>query len=282
MFMNMKRWLAIAIIPVLAFSLAACGTDDAAKNSSVDAIKKRGKLVAGVKYDTNLFGFKDPADGQVKGFEIDLMKELAKRMLGDEKKLELKEVTSKTRIPLLNNGDVDILAATMTISEERKKEIDFSHVYFMAGQSLLVKKESGINGVKDLKGKVVMGAKGSTSVQNIKNLEPDIKIKEYENYADAFTALKNGKGDALTTDDSILMGMEQQAPGQVKLVGGHFTQEPYGFGLAKGNKELTDYVNKFLEDIQKDGTYDKLYKKWFKKDPPKNIPKDAVNKVLKK
>ncbi|SDX53212.1 amino acid ABC transporter substrate-binding protein, PAAT family [Marininema mesophilum] len=277
-----KKWLSILLVIMLAFTLTACGDNEAAKNSSLDAVKKRGKLVAGVRYDVNLFGFKDPSDGKVKGFEIDMMKELAKRLLGSEKKLELKEVTSKTRIPLLENGDVDIVASTMTITEERKQQLNFSHVYFMAGQSLLVKKSSNIKGIKDLRGKVVMTAKGATSGLVLKKLDPSIKLKEYENYADSFTALKSGKGDAVTTDDSILMGMQSQAPKEFKIVGGYFTQEPYGLGLAKGNKEMTTYVNKFLKDIKKDGTYKKLYIKWFKKSPPKDIPEEAVQKVLKK
>ncbi|GGE19774.1 ABC transporter glutamine-binding protein GlnH [Marinithermofilum abyssi] len=275
------KWLIWLFVLGLVFSTTACGTNEAAKNNSLDAIKKRGKLVAGIRYDVYLFGYKDPSDGQVKGFEIDLMKELAKRMLGSEKKLELKEVTSKTRIPMLNNGDVDLVAATMTITEERKKQLDFSHVYYLAGQSLLVRKDSDIQGAKDLNGKVVMTAKGATSGQVIRDIVPGVQLKEYENYADAFTALKSGKGDAVTTDDSILLGMEQQAPDQVRLVDEQITQEPYGLGMAKGNKSLVKYVNQFLKEIQEDGTYDKLYKKWFKKDPPKDIPEEAVQKVLK-
>jgi aspartate/glutamate/glutamine transport system substrate-binding protein len=277
-----QKWLIWLFVLGLVFSTTACGTNEAAKSNSLEAIKKRGKLVAGIRYDVYLFGYKDPSDGQVKGFEIDLMKELAKRMLGSEKKLELKEVTSKTRIPMLNNGDVDLVAATMTITEERKKQLDFSHVYYLAGQSLLVRKDSDIQGVKDLNGKVVMTAKGATSGQVIRDLVPGVQLKEYENYADAFTALKSGKGDAVTTDDSILLGMEQQAPDQVRLVDEQITQEPYGLGMAKGNKSLVKYVNQFLKEIQEDGTYDKLYKKWFKKAPPKDIPEEAVQKVLKK
>jgi aspartate/glutamate/glutamine transport system substrate-binding protein len=277
-----QKWLIWLFVLGLVFSTTACGTNEAAKSNSLEAIKKRGKLVAGIRYDVYLFGYKDPSDGQVKGFEIDLMKELAKRMLGSEKKLELKEVTSKTRIPMLNNGDVDLVAATMTITEERKKQLDFSHVYYLAGQSLLVRKDSDIQGVKDLNGKVVMTAKGATSGQVIRDLVPGVQLKEYENYADAFTALKSGKGDAVTTDDSILLGMEQQAPDQVRLVNEQITQEPYGLGMAKGNKSLVKYVNQFLKEIQEDGTYDKLYKKWFKKAPPKDIPEEAVQKVLKK
>jgi len=274
-----KRWLTLCLSVVLAFSLTACGDGSSADDSSLAAIKKRGKLVVGVKYDTNLFGYKDPADGQVKGFEIDLMREFAKRLLGDEKKVEFKEVTSKTRIKMLQSGDIDVIAATMTITDKRKKQVDFSRVYFMAGQSLLVPTNSSITGLKSLNGKVVATAKGATSGRNLEKLAPGVKIKEYENYADAFTALKSGQADAVTTDDSILMGMQQQDPTRFKLVGGQFTQEPYGIAVKKGNKDLLKALNDFLNEIMKDGTYQKLYRKWFKKNPPANIPVEAVQKT---
>lgn len=279
--MKMKKWLAVFVALMVALMTAACGSsaDQGGEQaaSAVEKIKKRGKLIVGVKYDTNLFGYKDPADNQVKGFEVDLMKELAKRMLGDENKIELKEVNSKTRIKLLKGGDIDLICATTTITDKRKKEIDFSHVYFMAGQSLLVPNNSPIKDVKDTAGKKVAAVKGANSVNNIKALVPNVELQLYDNYADAFTALRSGQVEALTTDDSILLGMQQQDP-RFKLVGGQFTQEPYGIGVDKKNKDLLEYVNKFLDDIMKDGTYEKLYKKWFKKDPPKDMPKDAVQK----
>jgi putative glutamine transport system substrate-binding protein len=278
--MRLKKWFAAALALVTAFGLTACtGGDDSTKEAAsggyLETIKKRGKLVVGVKYDTFLFGYKDPQDGQVKGFEIDLMKELAKRMLGDENKLEVKEVNSKTRMKMLQGGDIDLICATMTITDQRKKEIDFSRVYFMAGQSLLVPVNSPIQTVKDTAGKKVATAKGATSGKNLEAVEPNAKIELFDNYADAFTALRAGRVDALTTDDSILMGMQQQDP-NFKIVGGQFTQEPYGIGVDKKNKDLLEYVNKFLDEIMQDGTYDKLYKKWFKKDPPKDLPREAV------
>jgi putative glutamine transport system substrate-binding protein len=282
--MRLKKWFAAALALLTAVSLTACGGGDTKSNAQsggyVETIKKRGKLVVGVKYDTYLFGYKDPQDGQVKGFEVDLMKELAKRMLGDANKLELKEVNSKTRMKMLKGGDIDLVCATMTITDQRKKEIDFSRVYFMAGQSLLVPNNSPIKSVKDTAGKKVATAKGATSGKNLQAVEPNAQIELFENYADAFTALRAGRVDALTTDDSILMGMQQQDP-RFKIVGGQFTKEPYGIGVDKKNKDLLEYVNKFLDDIMKDGTYDKLYKKWFKQDPPKDLPRDAVQQAPK-
>ncbi|AIE59376.1 ABC transporter substrate-binding protein [Bacillus methanolicus] len=270
-----KKFLKLAFISLLAVAmLAACGTNaektngggnEGAKNA-LETIKKRDKIIFGVKNDTRLFGLKNPSTGEVEGFDIDIAKALAKQILGDESKVEFKEVTSKTRIPLLQKGDIDAIIATMTITEERKKEVDFTDVYFKAGQSLLVKKDSPIKGLKDLKkGTTVLAVKGSTSSQNIREKAPEAKVLEFENYAEAFTALKSGQGDALTTDNAILYGMADEDP-SYHIVGGTFTDEPYGIAVRKGEKELLDALNKALKTIKSNGEYDKIYKKWIKKD----------------
>ncbi|MXQ55710.1 glutamate ABC transporter substrate-binding protein [Shimazuella alba] len=276
--MRFQKWVVSFLLIMMVLVVTACSSSEDANSGSgntLEDIKKRGKLVAGVKYDTYLFGYKDPSDKQVKGFEIDLMKAFAKKILGDENKIEFKEVTSKTRIKLLDAGDIDLIAATMTVSPERQKQVDFSRIYFLAGQSLLVKNDSTIKSINDLKGKKVSTSKGSTSAKNMKKMAPDAILEEYENYADSLTALKSGKVDAVTTDDSILMGMQQQNP-DLKLVGGQFTKEPYGIAVKKGNSTLQKELNTFIQEIWDNGQYATLYKKWFKKDAPKELPTDAI------
>ncbi|MEF3305225.1 glutamate ABC transporter substrate-binding protein [Paenibacillus sp. GYB003] len=274
-----KKATGITLTAVMALSLAACAggakSGDGAKQGSqpaaspVEQIKARGKLMVGVKYDLNLFGLKDPATGKVEGFDIDLSKAIAKKIFGDENKIELKEVTSKTRIPMLKNGEIDMIVATMTITEDRKKEIDFSDVYFMAGQSLLVKKDSKINGLADLpKGAKVVTAKGSTSAANIREKAPGAQVLEFENYAEAFTALKAGQGDALTTDNALLYGMAKQDP-NYRVVSETFTEEPYGIGMRKNEDELVKLVNSVIQDMKANGEYDKLYEKWIGEKPKK-------------
>ncbi|MGZ0039348.1 transporter substrate-binding domain-containing protein [Paenibacillus ottowii] len=242
---------------------AATSGNEAAASNGLEAIKQRGKLVVGVKYDTKLFGLKDPASGKVEGFDVDIAKAVAKHIFGDETKLELKEVTSKTRITLLQNGDIDAIIATMTISDERKKQVDFSDVYFNAGQSLLVKKGSPITGLESLTPDTkVLAVKGSTSAKNIREKAPNATILEFENYQDAFNALKAGKGQALTTDNSILLGMQQQDPNYT-LVGGNFTEEPYGIAVKKGQTELLQAINDTIKELKSSGEYDKLHEQWF-------------------
>ncbi|KAF6602047.1 transporter substrate-binding domain-containing protein [Bacillus velezensis] len=270
------KWLSFGLISLLAvFMLAACGGKETSGDSkgtgkdTLASIKDRDKIIFGVKTDTRLFGLKNPSSGDIEGFDIDISKQLAKDILGDEKKAEFKEVTSKTRIPMLQNGDIDAITATMTITDERKKEVDFSDVYFEAGQSLLVKKGSSIKSTEDLgKGSKVLAVKGSTSSQNIREKAPDASVLEFENYAEAFTALKAGQGDALTTDNAILYGMADENK-QYQLTGETFTDEPYGIAVKKGQSGLIKEINASLKKMKADGRYEKIYKKWIKEEPAK-------------
>ncbi|MGG4268210.1 transporter substrate-binding domain-containing protein [Peribacillus simplex] len=270
-----KKWLKVSLLTLLAvILLAGCGggndSDKAEKSGGKDKendvlaqVKEKDKIVFGVKNDTRLFGLKNPSTGDVEGFDIDIAKALAAEILGDENKVEFKEVTSKTRMALLNNGDIDAIVATMTITEDRKKEVDFTDVYFDAGQSLLVKKGSGIKGIDSLKGKKVLAVKGSTSSINIREKAPDAQVLEFENYSEAFAALKSGQGDALTTDDSILYGMADEDP-NYELVGGTFTDEPYGIAVKKGNADFVAELNKALKSLKDSGKYDEIHDKWIK------------------
>ncbi|SFC70202.1 amino acid ABC transporter substrate-binding protein, PAAT family [Bacillus sp. OV322] len=267
--MNPKKIFKLALISMMAaLILAGCGgekTSGDGKGKDVLAqIKDRGKIIVGVKNDTRLFGLKNPSSGKVEGFDIDIARALAKEILGDENKVQFKEVTSKTRMPLLQNGDIDAIIATMTITDERKKEVDFTDVYFDAGQSLLVKKGSKITGIQDLKkGTKVLAVKGSTSAINIREKAPDTTVLEFENYSEAFAALKSKQGDALTTDDAILYGMVDEDP-SYELVGGTFTKEPYGIAVKKGNKKLVDELNKALKKLKDSGKYQEIHDKWIK------------------
>lgn len=255
--------LILLIIPTLV-SLTGCGNNDSNQQSLLDEIKDRGYIIAGVKYDAKPFGFVDK-DQQLKGFDIDLLKEVSKRLLGDENKIEFRQVTSATRIPELTSGNVDIVAATMTINEKRKRVIDFSNVYYKAGQTLMVPVGSDIESVNDLSGKTVLVVLGSTSEKNIRDLVPDAKVLGFRTYTEAFSALKAKRGDALTTDDTIIAGMIADAPDEFTMLSERFTKEPYGMGFKKGEetKSFQDEVNKILQQLDEDGTLEKIRVKWM-------------------
>ena len=233
----------------------------------IDQIKERGVLICGVKDSVNLFGFIDPATNDLVGFDVDICKYIADKL---GVKTEFKVVTSKNRIPMLAQGSVDILAATMTHKFSRDEQIDFSITYFMDGQKLLVEKGAGILSTDDLAGKKVGTVKGSTSEKNIKAAQPEAQIISYDEYPQAFMALKQGKVKAVTTDSGILAGLKagDDNPEKWEIVGEFFSSEPYGLGVPQNDSAFRDFVNKSLNEMWLDGTYQKLFKKWMGYDLP--------------
>ena len=239
-------------------------TPSVEEKAMIPDIKARGKLIVGCKYDVRLFGLNNPMTHRVEGFDADLGRALAKALLGDEKKVELVETVSANRIPFLTENKVDVVISTMTITDDRKKQIDMSEPYYLAGQSLLVPKGSPIQSVKDLEGKTVTTVQGSTSEKNIAAAAPNAKFNLLKSYSECFTALGNKQADAMTTDDIILLGFKATAPDKFDLVGGQFTQEPYGVGIRKGHADLTKFVNDELAKMKTDGRWKAIYDKHLK------------------
>ena len=260
--------LMAAFAVTASLGLGTCLPSRAADDNSVDAIKKRGTIKIGVKYDAPPFGSLNPQTNQVTGFDVDIARAIAKKVLGSPDKVELVQVKSDNRIPLVQNGDIDAFVATATITPARMKTIDFSNVYYRAGQSLLVKKGSPVKSYKDLDGKGVCSVQGSTPEQTIRKLVPKANVVTFETYPECLTALRGGRVDAVTTDNVILGGYEAQDPAQLDLVGGLFTFEPYGIGIRKGNTSLTKAINDTLGELKKSGEYAKLHEKWLHKPLP--------------
>ncbi|KRM59028.1 transporter substrate-binding domain-containing protein [Secundilactobacillus malefermentans] len=244
--------------------LTSCGAKPLSEQNVLNNAKSTNTITWGVKADTKLFGLMNIKDNEIQGFEVDVAKALTKQILGPKGKAKFVQVTSQTRIPLLTNGNIDGIIATMTITKEREKQVDFSNSYFDAGQSLLVKKGSPIRNVQDLNkaGTTVLGVVGSNSVENIGKYAPKAKVLQLSDYAQALTALKSGQGDALTTDNGILFGMAIENPGY-EVVGGSFTNEPYGIAINKGQTQFKGSINQALKHIEKTGEYNKILYKWF-------------------
>lgn len=260
--MRKKLFVFFSILFVFMF-LVACGSESSEEGSTLEEIKESGELIAGVKFDTAFFGYQDPETNEIEGFDADLMRLLSEEIFGDEESVEFVQVTSKTRIPLLQNGEIDIAAATLSITDERKEQIDFTESYFMAGQSLLVPEDSSITSVDDLgEEETVIAVKGAVTGDNLKEEVPEVELSLFEDHAQSFAALQSGKGDALTSDNVILLGLADENPGY-NLVGDTFTEEPYGLGVQKDDTEWKEFLDEWLEKIKEDGTYDELYDKWF-------------------
>ncbi len=240
----------------------AAGLEGAAwAGDTLAEIKKKGVLVAGVKDSAPPFGFIDEKTRAIIGYDVDFCKAIAKRM---GVKLEIKAVTSATRMPQLMAGNIDLVAATMTITQERAKQIDFSYTYFLTGQKFLTKKGS-VKKLADLEGKKIGTAKGSTSEQNVKKAVPSATILSFDDYPSAFLALQQGKVVAVTTDESMLAGLLGKAPNKeaFEIPDIRISDEPYGLGIRKGDKALLDFVNATLLEMEKSGEAAKIFTKWF-------------------
>lgn len=280
--MTRRRWGALAAL-LLAFTLlaSACGSDnknDNAKSgsSSSDTLKKpsfdagttmaalqsKGKVVLGTKFDQPLFGQKNPTTGKVEGFDVEIAKLVVQGIFGGslddaEKHMDFVETVSKNREPFIQSGQVDMVVATYTINDTRKQVVDFAGPYYVAGQDIMVKKgDTSIKGVNDLNGKKVCSVTGSTSIKNVQDKAPQADLSiTFDKYSLCAEALLDGRVQAETTDNVILIGLINDNPGKFELVKNPFTKEPYGIGIKKGDDKFRSFINDRLEQIYKNGEW---------------------------
>jgi ABC-type amino acid transport substrate-binding protein len=248
-----------------------------AADSTMGTIVANGKLVCGTKFDVIAFGFKNPTTNEVEGFDADLCREIA-TALGVEP--EFVEAVSANRLPFLKEDKVDIIISTMTRNEERLAEIDFSKIYYVAGQKILVKSDSTYQSVEDLataKVKVCSG-EGSTSEKNLQDkgiAQADLVL--FKTYTEAAQALVDGRCDAVSTDDSILFGLAAQNDG-LEVRGEAFTEEPLGIGIKKGKDDLVQFINGVLDAMAADGRWKALYDKNIKPYSGAEAPEPPLDK----
>ncbi len=228
---------------------------------TLDTVKKKGVLVAGVKQSTPGFGFLDEKTREIVGYDVDFVKAIAGKL---GVRLELKPVTSANRIPQLVEGKIDIVAATMTKTPDRAKQVEFSNTYFFTVQTFIAKKRT-VQSLADLDGKTIGTSKGSTSEQNAKKALPKSNILAFDDYPQASLALEQGKVFAVTTDESILVNLLRTMPDKDKyeIPDVQISDEPYGLGIRKGDKAFVAFVNKALFEMEASGEARRIFEKWF-------------------
>jgi polar amino acid transport system substrate-binding protein len=230
-------------------------------NSTMAKIKERGRLIAGVDQNTYLFGFRNPETNTLEGFDIDMVRQVAKALFGDENKVQYKVVTSRDREDVLAKGDVDIVVRTYTINCDRLQKVAFSTVYYTTGQRILVDKSSPVNSMEDLAGKQVCANFGSTSLSLLARHAAKPVPVSVANWSDCLVLLQQGQVAAMSTDEPILAGMAAQDP-NLKIVGPKLTEEPYGIGIPKANADMVRFVNAVLDKIRGDGSWQHSYDQW--------------------
>ena len=244
-------------------SVAPSASASFAADSTMGKIVANGQHVCGTKFDVIAFGFRNPTTNEVEGFDADLCREIA-TALGVEP--EFVEAISANRLPFLKEDKVDIIISTMTRNEERLKEIDFSKIYYLAGQKILVKSDSPHQSIDDLasaNAKVCSG-EGSTSEKNVQAKGvAQANVVLFKTYTEAAQALIDGRCEAVSTDDSILFGLAAQNDG-LEVRGDAFTEEPLGIGIKKGKDDLVQFINGVLDAMAADGRWKALYDKNIK------------------
>ncbi|MEU3905356.1 glutamate ABC transporter substrate-binding protein [Streptomyces goshikiensis] len=256
-----KAGAAAAVSVVLALTATACGGgSDKSSDSGASGGAKKDKIVIGIKFDQPGLGLKNP-DGKFTGFDVDVATYVAKELGYQPNQIEFKQAVSAERENLIANGDVKLVVATYTINDKRKAKVDFAGPYFVAHQDLLVRADdSSITKAEDLNKKKLCSVTGSTSAQNVKTkLAPEADLQQLPGYSECLTGLENKSLDALTTDNSILAGFaaQEKNKGKFKLVGLNLSDEPYGIGLKKGDKDLQTKVNAALKKMVADGSWQK-------------------------
>jgi polar amino acid transport system substrate-binding protein len=232
-------------------------------SSYMAKIQKRGRLIAGVSADTLLLGSRNPLNGQIQGFDIDMLKAVARAIFADPNRIEFRVITTAQRLPVLLDGSVDIVARAMTINCARWGQIDFSTQYYQAGQKVLVAKGSAAKRMQDLAGKKVCAPNGSTSMDKLRTFPGLIPVAS-DTHTGCLVLFQQGKVDAITGDDTILAGLAAQDPYAFVVKAPAFTSEPYGLGISKAHPEFVKFVNAVLAQIRTDGQWTTAYDTWLR------------------
>ncbi|MGN6176999.1 MAG: glutamate ABC transporter substrate-binding protein [Streptosporangiaceae bacterium] len=242
-------------------SLRPSGPPRVIPGSFMAKIRARGYLIAGVDQSTYHFGYLNPRNGKIEGFDIDMVHAVAAAIFGNPDKVQFKAISDAQRIPDVRSGAVDIVAHTMTINCERLQQVDFSTVYFDTGQRVLVEANSTARSLADLGGKRVCATKGSTSIANIRAAPSHPVPVPVPFWTDCLVLLQQGDVAAISTDDSILDGLAAQDP-WTKIVGPRFTSEPYGLAISKQHPDFVRFVNAVLQRLRANGQWAASYAHW--------------------
>ena len=264
----MKRLLTLALAASLVLAFAA----SAFAGATYDQVMKDKVVRAGIMTDSIPGAFYNAKKEWV-GFDVDIAKAIAEKL---GLKLEMVPVNNKTRIGFLQQGRIDMSLSNMTHKRSRDNSIDFSITYFFDGQKMLAPKGK-YKSLKDFVGKRIATMQGTTSQINVVNAlkalgDPAPKVISFQKESECFQALQMGRVDAWSTDSTILLGYAAQVPGKFELVGEFFSNEPYGVGLPENDSKWRDTINFTLQDMWKDGTYQKIYDKWYGPDTKYYFP----------
>jgi ABC-type amino acid transport substrate-binding protein len=236
--------------------------------TTLEKISQSGLLTIGTRTGSPPFAYVNKNNEWV-GFSIELVERSIlpsiSKKLNKQIKLEKKESAPNTRIPLLTSNAVDLIAETMTDTQSRREQVDFSLTFFATGAQFLVKRGAPIKGLQTIAGKRVAAQQGSTNAKIIRERVPTAKLLEFPDQPAAFQALAQGQVQAYTNDGIQLAGLKAKAPkpDEWAVVGEFFSYEPYGMAMRKNDSDFRQVVNVSLMEAIESGKYFELYEKWF-------------------
>lgn len=271
---NIKKVVsALLVSTVVIGGLVGCGnsasnsnTDESktkAVGSSITEIKERGTLKIGVFSDKAPFGYVD-SNGENQGFDVYIAKRFAKDLLGDESKAEFILVDAASRVAYLESKKVDIIMANFTVTDERKEKVDFANPYMKVSLGIVAPDSAPINSVEELKDKKVIIAKGTTAQTFMVENYPDVELVKYEQYSEIFQALKDGRGDAILSDNTEVIAWAKENPGFTVGVQSLGSVDTIAAAVTKGNRELKGWINNELDSLGKDNFVHKAYDETLK------------------
>ncbi len=273
--MRFIRTKALVATAGLALSLAACGdagedtegpdvevTEDAASNfedgTRMKELAEAGSVKIGVKFDQPGLGFKDAASDVPTGFDVEMAKVLAASLgIDPESDVEWIETISDNREPFLEDGTVDLVLASYSITDERRQVVGQAGPYLVTGQQLLVPEDSDVESTDDLQGKEVCSVTGSTSLENVK--AEGMKPVGFDTYSECVEKVLDGTVEAMSTDGTILAGYAAQNEGELKVVGEEFSEERIGVGYSKDHPEMCQWIVDTITEAYEDGTYEEAF-----------------------
>jgi polar amino acid transport system substrate-binding protein len=230
--------------------------------STMARIARRGRLIVGADQDAYLMGYRDSSTGQLAGFDIDIARQIAKAIFGDENAVQFLAINAADRIPMILSGAVDIVVRRMTITCDRLQQVAFSTDYLDSPQRVLVARGSGYRSIADLGGRKVCAASGSVNIPVIQQAPSHPVAVAANNISDCLVLLQQGQIQAVSTDEVGLIGLAAQDP-QTEIVGGPLNDNPIGVAMSRDSPDLVRFINGVLERIRSDGTWAALYQRWL-------------------
>ena len=249
-----------AVVTLLA--LAGCGEADRPEfeaGSTMARLQAADRIVVGVKFDQPGVGFRNPATGRPEGFDIEMAKIVASALGLSTGDIEWVQTVSADRETFLENGRVDVVLASYSITPDRRRRVGQAGPYYQTGQRILVRKgNTAIDGPEDLAGAAVCSVKDSTSLETART-EFGAKPVPVATYTECVQRLLAGTVDAVTTDDAVLVGYARKQPDKLQVVGQSFHEERYGIGYRKGDTEFCRFLTATIAAAQRDGRWQRAF-----------------------